>query len=96
MSLKVLLTSVILVVAVGIPFYAYYSDFQSHSSETPAPATVEVLRSSLQTRVSETGTIQPSKTLEIKSQFSGEVVQLFVLSGKFGRKGELLSMPLMT
>jgi len=92
MTRKILLTSLILMVATGIGLYAYLPDLQSDSSEKPPPATVEVVRSSLQTRVSETGTIQPSKTIEIKSQFSGEVAQLFVSSGQAVKKGELLAI----
>ena len=92
MTRKVLLTSLILMVGTGIGLYAYFPDLQSDSSEKPPPATVEVVRSSLQTRVSETGTIQPSKTIEIKSQFSGEVAQLFVSSGQAVKKGELLAI----
>jgi HlyD family secretion protein len=92
MTRKVLLTSLILIIATGIGLYAYLPDLQSDSSEKPPPATVEVVRSSLETRVSETGTIQPSKTIEIKSQFSGEVAQLFVSSGQPVKKGELLTI----
>jgi len=92
MTRKVLLTSLILMVGTGIGLYAYLPDLQSDSSEKPPPATIEVVRSSLQTRVSETGTIQPSKTIEIKSQFSGEVAQLFVSSGQAVKKGELLAI----
>jgi HlyD family secretion protein len=92
MTRKVLITSLILIVATGIALYAYLPDLQSDSSEKPPPATVEVVRSSLQTRVSETGTVQPSQTIEIKSQFSGEVAQLFVSSGQAVKKGELLAI----
>jgi HlyD family secretion protein len=92
MTRKVLLTSLILIVATGIGLYAYLPDLQSDSSEKQPPATVEVVRSSLQTRVSETGTIQPSKTIEIKSQFSGQVAQLFVSSEQAVKKGELLAL----
>ncbi len=92
MTRKVLLTSLILIVATGIGLYVYLPDLQSDSSEKQPPATVEVVRSSLETRVSETGTIQPSKTIEIKSQFSGEVAQLFVSSGQSVKKGELLTI----
>lgn len=92
MTRKVLLTSLILMVGTGIGLYAYLPDLQSDSSEKPPPATIEVVRSSLQTRVSETGTVQPSKTIEIKSQFSGEVAQLFVSSGQAVKKGELLAI----
>ncbi len=92
MTRKVLLTSLILIVATGIGLYAYLPDLQSDSSEKQPPTTVEVVRSSLETRVAETGTIQPSKTIEIKSQFSGEVSQLFVSSGQSVKKGELLTI----
>ncbi len=92
MTRKVLLTSLILIVATGIGLYVYLPDLQSDSSGKQPPATVEVVRSSLETRVSETGTIQPSKTIEIKSQFSGEVAQLFVSSGQSVKKGELLTI----
>jgi multidrug efflux pump subunit AcrA (membrane-fusion protein) len=92
MTRKVLLTIIVLIVATGIGLYAYLPDLQSNSSEKPPPATVEVIRSSLQTRVSETGTIQPSNTIEIKSQFSGEVARLFVSNGQTVKKGELLAI----
>ena len=92
MSLKLSLTLFVLIVAAGVGLYAYLPILQSDSSKKQAPATVEVVRSSLQTRVSETGTIQPSKTIEIKSQFSGEVAQLLVSSGHPVKKGELLTI----
>ncbi len=82
----------ILIIASGIGLYAYYPGLQSEATDQEAPTTVEVVRTSLQTRVTETGTIQPSTTIEIKSQFSGEVAQLFVSSGTPVRKGELLAI----
>jgi HlyD family secretion protein len=92
MTRKVLLTGVVLIVITGIGLYAYLPVLQSDSSKKEPPATVEVVRSSIDTRVSETGTIQPSKTIEIKSQFSGEVAQLFVSNGTPVKKGELLAI----
>jgi len=92
MPRKTLLTVVVLIVASGIGLYVYLPALQSDSSETQAPSTIEVVRSSLQTRVSETGTIQPSKTIEIKSQFSGEVAQMFVSNGQPVKNGELLAI----
>jgi len=92
MSRKVLLPVVVLIVASGIGLYTYLPVFQADSSEKQAPSTIEVVRSSLQTRVSETGTIQPSKTIEIKSQFSGEVAQMFVSNGQPVKSGELLAI----
>jgi HlyD family secretion protein len=92
MTRKVLLTSLILIITTGIGLYAYLPNLQSDSSEKQPLATVEVVRSSVQTRVSETGTIKPLQTIEIKSQFSGEVAQLFVSSGQAVKKGELLAI----
>ncbi len=92
MTRNVLFTFFVLIIASGIGLYAYYPDLQSVSTDQQPPATVEVVRTSLQTRVTETGTIQPSRTIEIKSQFSGEVAQLFVSSGKPVKKGELLAI----
>ena len=92
MPRKTLLTVVVLLVASGIGLYVYLPVLQSDSSEKQAPSTIEVVRSSLQTRVSETGTIQPSKTIEIKSQFSGEVAQMFVSNGQPVKSGELLAI----
>ena len=92
MPRKIFLLLSALIVALGIGLYAYLPSLQSSSSEKQPPTTVEVLRDSIETRVSETGTIQPSKTIEIKSQFSGEVAQLFVSNGKSVKKGELLAI----
>jgi HlyD family secretion protein len=92
MTRKVLLISVVLIIITGVGLYAYLPVLESDSSKKKPPATVEVVRSSIDTRVSETGTIQPSKTIEIKSQFSGEVAQLFVSDGTPVKKGELLAI----
>jgi len=92
MPRKVIPLIFVLIVAAGIGLYAYLPVLQSDSADKKPPATVKVVRSSLQTRVSETGTIQPSKTIEIKSQFSGEVAQMFVSNGQPVKNGELLAI----
>lgn len=92
MTRNLFLTIFVLMVASGIGLYAYPPTLQSNSGDKETPATIRVERSSLQTRVSETGTIQPSKTIEIKSQFSGEVARLFVSGGNAVKKGELLAI----
>ncbi len=92
MTRTVFLTIGILTIAGAIGLYSYLPSLQSGSSQQEPLNTVEVVRSSLQTKVSETGTIQPSKTIEIKSQFSGEVAQLFVSSGQSVKEGELLAI----
>jgi len=86
-----LLISVVVVGAAIAAVQYSRSTVQDSSNDKPHQV-VEVIRKSLQTRVSETGTIQPSKTIEIKSQFSGEVAQLFVSSGQAVKKGELLTI----
>ena len=53
---------------------------------------VTVTRGSIQTQVSETGTIQPSQTVEIKSQFSGEISRLPVSAGQQVEAGQLLAV----
>ena len=86
-----MLTSLVVVGAAIAAVQYSRSTVQDSSNDKPHQV-VEVIRKSLQTRVSETGTIQPSKTIEIKSQFSGEVAQLFVSSGQPVKKGELLTI----
>lgn len=46
------------------------------------PRIIPVKRTSLETRVAETGTLEPARTIEIKSQVSGEVKRLFVVEGQ--------------
>ena len=51
------------------------------SVPTDEPRIIAVKRTTIQTRVSETGTLEPARTLEIKSQVSGEVKRLHVEEG---------------
>ena len=92
MPRKVSVTVFALMVIAGIGLYSYLPTLESDSSEKLPPTTVEVVRRSLETRVSETGTIQPSQTIEIKSQFSGEVAQVFVTTGQEVQKDQLLAI----
>ncbi|MCA9453837.1 MAG: efflux RND transporter periplasmic adaptor subunit [Nitrospiraceae bacterium] len=82
---------IILAGAVGGWVYYFRSTGQP-SPETAQHNVVEVVRTSLQTKVSETGTIMPSQTIEIKSQFSGEVAQLFVTAGQEVEKDQVLAI----
>lgn len=72
--------------------FQYSRSTDQRSSDSTPPKLVEVTRTSLQTKVSETGTILPSQTIEIKSQFSGEVAQLFVTAGQEVKKDQLLAI----
>jgi HlyD family secretion protein len=84
---------IIFILAGTVFGWVYYSRSTNQpSSETASQKLVEVVRTSLQTKVSETGTIMPSQTIEIKSQFSGEVAQLFVTTGQEVQKGHVLAI----
>lgn len=85
------LTIIILAGAMGAAVY-YSRSTDRPLSETTPRNLVEVVRTSLQTKVSETGTIMPSQTIEIKSQFSGEVAQLFVTPGQEIQKDHVLAI----
>ncbi|HQU27962.1 MAG TPA: efflux RND transporter periplasmic adaptor subunit [Nitrospirales bacterium] len=92
MKRKLWLTLLVVSMATGIGVYWYLPVSNSDSAEKPPPATIEVIRTSLQTRVSETGTIQPSQTIEIKSQFSGEVADIRVGTGQPVHKDQILAI----
>ncbi len=56
------------------------------------PRIVAVKRSSVQTRVAETGTLEPVQTIEIKSQVSGDVLRLNVAEGQHVPAGAALAV----
>ncbi len=56
------------------------------------PRIIPVKRTSLETRVAETGTLEPARTIEIKSQVSGEVKRLFVVEGQAVKPDQPLAM----
>ncbi|MBI4400912.1 MAG: efflux RND transporter periplasmic adaptor subunit [Nitrospirae bacterium] len=53
----------------------------NESKPKDEPRIIAVKRGSVQTRVAETGTLEPALTIDIKSQVSGEVRQLHVSEG---------------
>lgn len=84
-----------LLIAAGVGAVAltvYRSADQEEQAAFPQRSVVTVSRESLQTRVSETGVLQPSRTVEIKSQFSGEVAKIFVQEGERVAAGQLLAI----
>ena len=88
-------TMIILVIAaIGIGGLVWFLSPLSGTTttENEKPKLVTVTKGSIETRVSETGTLQPSKTVEIKSQFSGEVAQLLVNAGQPVKAGQLLAV----
>ena len=62
----------------------------NESKPKDEPRIVAVKRSTVQTRVAETGTMEPSHTIEIKSQVSGEVRRIQVAEGDLVGKGHAL------
>ena len=84
----------LLVLVIGASGLAWFlSPISGTTNKSQAtPEVVTVSKGSIETRVSETGTLQPSKTIEIKSQFSGEVAQLLVAAGQPVEAGQLLAV----
>jgi HlyD family secretion protein len=62
----------------------------NESTPKEEPRIVAVKRSSVQTRVAETGTMEPARTIEIKSQVSGEVRGIHVAEGDLVSTGQPL------
>jgi len=59
-------------------------------SKDEQPRIVPVKRTTVQTRVAETGTMEPAHTIEIKSQVSGEVRRIHVTEGDLMAKDQAL------
>ena len=69
--------------AIGAGVYWFFPmPLGQESQGKEEPRVIVVERSTLHTRVSETGTLVPIRTLDIKSQFSGEVLEIFVHEGE--------------
>ena len=76
--------------AAGSLFFSPTTGKESRPNDEPR--IIAVKKTSIQARVSETGTLEPARTLEIKSQVSGEVKKLFVSEGQFVAPGEHLAV----
>ncbi len=84
--------TIVVLAGASVAVFQYSRSSDQRSSDTTPPKLIEVVRTSLQTKVSETGTILPSQTIEIKSQFSGEVAKLFVTAGQEVQKDQILAI----
>jgi HlyD family secretion protein len=84
--------TIVVLAGASVAVFQYSRSSDQRSSDTTPPKLIEVVRTSLQTKVTETGTILPSQTIEIKSQFSGEVAQLFVTAGQEVQKDQVLAI----
>ena len=76
----------------GVAAYFLFPLSENRKETTPSSHVISVKRGSLETRVSETGRLQPSQTVDIKSQFSGEVTQIYVKNGERVQQGQLLAV----
>jgi multidrug efflux pump subunit AcrA (membrane-fusion protein) len=56
------------------------------------PRVIAVKRGDFQTRVAETGTLEPVRTIEIKSQVSGEIQRVEVSEGQVVTRGQALAV----
>ncbi len=85
---------VVLLLTISAGALAWFLSPLSGTAQTSQelPQVTTATKGSIETRVSETGTIHPSKTVEIKSQFSGEVTQLLVTAGQPVEIGQLLAI----
>ena len=85
---------ILLLVAIGLGGLAWFFSPLSGTAHVPqdAPQVITVTTGSIETQVSETGTLQPSTIVEIKSQFSGEIAQLSTPAGEQVEAGQLLAV----
>lgn len=81
----------VLVAALGGAAALFFSTSNGNDrTSQKGPETVVVSRTTLQTRVAETGTVEPRRTVEIKSEFSGEVRKIFAAEGDAVSAGQIL------
>lgn len=86
-----LLIMVALLTMAGGVAVLYSSVWRPSVPEREPVRVVDVKRGSLSTHVAETATLEPVRTLDIKSQFSGEVREILVKEGQDVEPGQLLA-----
>ncbi|RMH33067.1 MAG: efflux RND transporter periplasmic adaptor subunit [Nitrospirae bacterium] len=74
-----------------IAFLLFRASFDQGVEQHAQTRVFTVHRTTVETRVSETGTLEPQQIVEIKSQFSGELARLFVDEGQKVAEGQLLA-----
>ena len=85
-----ILLGVLLVVGAGAAYFTSSEPPQTNPEDISN--VVEVVQRSLQTHVSETGTLEPIHTIDLKSQFSGEVRALLVSEGEVVSPGQSMAV----
>ncbi len=76
----------------GGAFFFSSTSWKDDEQLKERPQVVVVKRGVLRTQVSETGTLEPTRTIDIKSQFSGEVRQILVKEGQQVSKDQALAV----
>lgn len=76
----------------GGAFFFSSTSWKDDEQLEERPQVVVVKRGVLRTQVSETGTLEPTRTIDIKSQFSGEVRQILVKEGQQVSKDQALAV----
>jgi len=82
----------LIALAGGGTFFFSSTSWKDDEQLKERPQVVVVKRGVLKTQVSETGTLEPTRTIDIKSQFSGEVRQILVKEGQQVSKDQALAV----
>ncbi len=92
MTKKVIMTALGIAAVAGLAPLLFSPTTGKESGPKEQPRIIPVKRISLETRVAETGTLEPARTIEIKSQVSGEVKRLFVAEGQVVKPDQSLAL----
>jgi HlyD family secretion protein len=87
---KVSVAAAVVIAAAGFLYY-YYGPGRSSSDAEPG-RTFTVMRGDVTAKLAETGSLEPTAVVEIKSEQSGEVKKLFVKEGDEVRAGQKLAI----
>ena len=82
---------IIVIIAVLALAAVFFASKRSKQEEPAKPMIVKVMRDNIQTTISETGVIEPSRTVDVKSNIGGEVVELSVDEGDMVQAGQLIA-----
>ena len=88
--MKRIVVAIISIALLGGIIFGMKSCFKKSNESGLKVRTVAVQRGNMITKVTETGSVQPKTTVQIKSNVGGEIVRLPVKEGDLVRKGDLL------
>ena len=81
----------IIIIIIGVVGYLVFSNKPEKKQTNRKVKSVPVKRDSILVKIEETGTIQPKREVEIKSEISGKVQKFFVDEGDFVSEGDLIA-----